>query len=100
MTSAASLACSRSVPVIVLDEDSVRAAVRPSRMALTSLVGEMLSVGWVCWKWLSNSFGGVVNAFAVRYLWWIRLPNAVVAFSFSARTWLMTCWYMGSFGVR
>ena len=58
MTSAASRACSRSVPVMVLEVDSVRAVVSPARIAWTSFDGEMLA-GWY-WselalraKWLS-----------------------------------------------
>ena len=30
----------------------------------------------------------------------MRLPNAVIAFSFSARTWVMIWWYSRFDGVR
>ena len=89
----ASLACSRSVLVIVLTELSVMADVRPSNIASTLSVG----VTEVAGSRVLTRFGGVVNV--LRWVSW--LPNATYdAFSLAARTALITLEYNGSLGVK
>ena len=73
----------------------------PQGFGLKLLVGEMLFVAeWVCKKWLLNVLVSCVGAFSVVLVVDLLASKCCGWFFFLARVWLITCWYMGSFGVR